>query len=74
MLIQGSELEHLDSFRIESTFVYRRVLTATTNLTYLNDIGVSFNRYGILTIDERLGSALSSKCSDIVSIFFRRHE
>ena len=44
--------------------------TATTNLTYLNDIGVSFNRYGILTIDEtRLGSALSSKYSDIVSIF-----
>ena len=44
--------------------------TATTNLTYLNDIGVSFNRYGSLTIDDtRLSSALSSNFGDVVSIF-----
>jgi len=44
--------------------------TATTDLTYLNDIGVTFNRYGSLIVDDtRLSSALSSNYSDVVSIF-----
>ena len=44
--------------------------TATENLSYLNDIGVSFNRYGILEIDDdRLDSALNANYTDVVSIF-----
>ena len=44
--------------------------TATENLSYLNDIGVSFNRYGILEIDDdRLDSALNTSYTDVVSIF-----
>jgi len=44
--------------------------TATDNLSYLNDIGVSFTRYGVLEVDEdRLDSALSDNYSDVVSIF-----
>ena len=44
--------------------------TATDNLSYLNDIGVSFNRYGVLEVDEdRLDSALDDNYSDVVSIF-----
>ena len=44
--------------------------TATDNLSYLNDIGVSFTRYGLLEVDEdRLDSALNDNFSDVVSIF-----
>ena len=44
--------------------------TATSNLSYLNDIGITFNRYGSLEIDDdRLSTALNDNFSDVVSIF-----
>ena len=44
--------------------------TATEDVSYLNDIGVSFNRYGVLEIDEdRLNTALNENFSDVVSMF-----
>ena len=44
--------------------------TATDDLSYLSDIGISFDRYGDLTIDEdAFTSAMSNNFTDIVSIF-----
>lgn len=44
--------------------------TATDNLAYLNDIGISFSRYGVLEIDEdRLDAALTDNYADVVSMF-----
>jgi flagellar hook-associated protein 2 len=43
--------------------------TATDNIAYLNDIGVSFTRYGLLEIDEdRLDAALNDNYTDVVSM------
>ena len=43
--------------------------TATDNLTYLSDIGISFDRYGDLEVnDERLTTALADNFEDIISM------
>lgn len=44
--------------------------TATSNLSYLNDIGIRFNRTGMLEIDDaQLLAALADNFDDVVSIF-----
>ncbi|MDB3998286.1 flagellar filament capping protein FliD [Litorivicinus sp.] len=43
--------------------------TATTEISYLNDMGISFDRYGILNIDDtRFLSALSGNFGDVISM------
>ena len=43
--------------------------TATDDMTYLSDLGISFDRYGDLVINEdRLTSALADNFDDIISI------
>ena len=61
------------SFRLVSDRVARLVSdpssTATDNMSYLSDLGISLDRYGDLEIDEdRLTSALSDNFDDIISI------
>ena len=44
--------------------------TATSNLSYLNDIGITFSRSGTLEIDDdSLTAALNNNFTDVVSIF-----
>ena len=61
------------SFRLVTDRVARLVSdpssTATDNMSYLSDLGISLDRYGDLEIDEdRLTSALTDNFDDIVSI------
>ena len=61
------------SFRMVTDRVARLVSnpssTATDNMTYLSDLGISFDRYGDLVINEdRLTSALADNFDDIISI------
>ena len=61
------------SFRLLTQTVARLVSdpssTSTDNLTYFSDIGISFDRYGDLEINEdMLSAALSDNFSDIVSM------
>ncbi len=55
--------------RVKSLFLDQSS-TATSNLSYLNDIGITFTRSGTLEIDDdRLTAALNNNFSDVVSIF-----
>ena len=55
--------------RVKSLFLDQSS-TATSNLSYLNDIGITFTRSGTLEIDDdRLTAALNNNFADVVSIF-----
>ncbi len=55
--------------RVKSLFLDQSS-TATSNLSYLNDIGITFSRSGTLEIDDdSLTAALNNNFTDVVSIF-----